>query len=200
MVHHVLKNLKLPVYTITMTPPIFTDVHNYKTRTIINRIHCYSHLTTKLSTPHPTHAKYAIMHPSCIMVLTSCHGWFHASWARECSSTCYVIQKLQVIKIQAHTTIVLNAYILVKQWIVLRWECLSALTVTDFLNKLRNFQLLSDSGLRATASEFVLGLINPYPTAFPYGNGMVLHFYQQQESSTTKTVHKVISKGLTAYV
>ena len=32
---------------------------------------------------------------------------------------------------------------------------------------------------------------NPYPTAFPYGNGMVLHFYQQQESSTTKTVHKV---------
>ena len=30
-------------------------------------------------------------------------------------------------------------------------------------------------------------LFNPYPTAFPYGNGMVLHFYQQQESSTTKT-------------
>ena len=41
---------------------------------------------------------------------------------------------------------------------------------------------------------------NPYPTAFPYGNGMVLHFYQQQESSTTKTVHKVINKGLKAYV
>ena len=38
----------------------------------------------------------------------------------------------------------------------------------------------------------------PYPTAF--GNGMVLHFYQQQESSTTKTVHKVINKGLKAYV
>ena len=38
--------------------------------------------------------------------------------------------------------------------------------------------------------------INPYPTAFPYGNGMVLHFYHQQESSTTKTVHKVINKGL----
>ena len=37
---------------------------------------------------------------------------------------------------------------------------------------------------------------NPYPTAFPYGNGMVLHFYQQQESSMTKTVHKVINKGL----
>ena len=42
--------------------------------------------------------------------------------------------------------------------------------------------------------------INPYPTAFPYGNGVVLHFYQQQESSTTKTVHKVINKGLKAYV
>ena len=41
---------------------------------------------------------------------------------------------------------------------------------------------------------------NPYPTAFPYGNGMVIHFYQQQESSTTKTVHKVINKGLKAYV
>ena len=42
--------------------------------------------------------------------------------------------------------------------------------------------------------------INPYPTAFPYGNGMVLHFYQLQESSTTKTVHKVINKGLKTYV
>ena len=46
----------------------------------------------------------------------------------------------------------------------------------------------------------LLSSINPYPTAFPYGNGMVLHFYQQQESSTTKTVHKVINKGLKAYV
>ena len=43
-------------------------------------------------------------------------------------------------------------------------------------------------------------LFNPYPTAFPYGNGMVLHFYQQQESSTTKTVHKVINEGLKTYV
>ena len=40
----------------------------------------------------------------------------------------------------------------------------------------------------------------PYPTVFPYGNGMVLHFYQQHESRTTKTVHKVINKGLKAYV
>ena len=44
------------------------------------------------------------------------------------------------------------------------------------------------------------GNVNPYPTAFPYGNGMVLHFYQQQESSTTKTVHNVINKGLKTYV
>ena len=43
-------------------------------------------------------------------------------------------------------------------------------------------------------------LINPYPTAFPYGNGMVLHFYQQPESSMTKTVHKDINKGLKTYV
>ena len=43
-------------------------------------------------------------------------------------------------------------------------------------------------------------LFNPYPTAFPYGNGMVLHFYQLQESSTTKTVHRVINKGLKTYV
>ena len=42
--------------------------------------------------------------------------------------------------------------------------------------------------------------IIPYPTAFPYGNSMVLHFYQQQDSSTTKTVHKVINKGLKTYV
>ena len=41
---------------------------------------------------------------------------------------------------------------------------------------------------------------NPYPTAFPYGNGMVLHFYQQQESSTTKTIHRVINKRLKTYV
>ena len=46
----------------------------------------------------------------------------------------------------------------------------------------------------------IIHSINPYPTAFPYGNGMVLHFYQQQESSTTKTVHKVINKGLKTYV
>ena len=49
-------------------------------------------------------------------------------------------------------------------------------------------------------TEYEVPNINPYPTAFPYGNGMVLHFYQQQESSTTKTVHKVINKGFKAYV
>ena len=48
--------------------------------------------------------------------------------------------------------------------------------------------------------DFMVCDINPYPTVFPYGNGMVLHFYQQQESSTTKTVHKVINKGLKMYV
>ena len=48
--------------------------------------------------------------------------------------------------------------------------------------------------------SYTIESINPYPTAFPYGNGMVLHFYQQQESSTTKTVHKLINKGFKAYV
>ena len=51
-----------------------------------------------------------------------------------------------------------------------------------------------------TVLEVYEWYVNPYPTAFPYGNGMVLHFYQQQESSTTKTVHKVINKGLKTYV
>ena len=56
------------------------------------------------------------------------------------------------------------------------------------------------SKILRTAFLSLIENINPYPTAFPYGNGMVLHFYQQQESSTTKTVHKVINRGLKAYV
>ena len=66
---------------------------------------------------------------------------------------------------------------------------------------------MNDNGIRRTgynnqlyALYDELDIVNPYPTAFPYGNGMVLHFYQQQESSTTKTVHKVINKGLKTYV
>ena len=51
-----------------------------------------------------------------------------------------------------------------------------------------------------TVKKSISQWFNPYPTAFPYGNGMILHFYQQQESSTTKTVHKVINKGLKTYV
>ena len=54
--------------------------------------------------------------------------------------------------------------------------------------------------IRHLILQQILAATNPYPTAFPYWNGMVLHFYQQQESSTTKTVHKVINKGLKAYV
>ena len=66
---------------------------------------------------------------------------------------------------------------------------------------IRSFHACMDSG-GGLFGAFIAkcDLINPYPTAFPYGNGMVLHFYQQQESSTTKTVHKVINKGLKAYV
>ena len=54
--------------------------------------------------------------------------------------------------------------------------------------------------LQYVSRNSVFKEINPYPAAFPYGNVMVLHFYQQQESSTTKTVHKVINKRLKAYV
>ena len=65
-----------------------------------------------------------------------------------------------------------------------------------------NFPTLDTCARRSfPASRHILQFYhNPYPTAFPYGNGMVLHFYQQQESSTTKTVHKVINKGLKTYV
>ena len=38
--------------------------------------------------------------------------------------------------------------------------------------------------------------VNRYPTAFPYGNGMVLHFYQQHESSTTKLYTKSLTGDL----
>ena len=61
-------------------------------------------------------------------------------------------------------------------------------------------EMWTDATLQNAAIRLIqprnMGPINPYPTAFPYGNGMVLHFYQQQESSTTKTVHKVINRGL----
>ena len=60
--------------------------------------------------------------------------------------------------------------------------------------------MTENSNTLSSYQTYTAGRINPYPTAFPYGNGMVLHFYQQQESSTTKTVHKVINKGLKAYV
>ena len=78
------------------------------------------------------------------------------------------------------------------------------LKVKRSINPTKN---VPESILDPRASDFAVfcctGLVlylNPYPTAFPYGNGMVLHFYQQQESSMTKTVHKVINKGLKAYV
>ena len=66
-----------------------------------------------------------------------------------------------------------------------------------FLNNIFYF-VSTPTCFSATVSSS--GSINPYPTAFSYGNGMVLHFYQQQESSTTKTVYKVINKGLKTYV
>ena len=67
----------------------------------------------------------------------------------------------------------------------------------------QNFATLSSCQLMVVLSRYSVQLTSnniPYPTVFPYGNGMVLHFYQQQESSTTKTVHRVINKALKAYV
>ena len=60
--------------------------------------------------------------------------------------------------------------------------------------------VFQEKGMENWCESLILMDINPYPTAFPYGNGMVLHFHQQQESSTTKTVHKVINKRLKTYV
>ena len=91
-----------------------------------------------------------------------------------------------------------------KLWSVLTWDFVTA--TFNCKDMYSNFEDL------CTYVCFIVGTwhsrnmtilvvqINPYPTAFPYGNGMVLHFYQQQESSTTKTVHKVINKGLKTYV
>ena len=66
--------------------------------------------------------------------------------------------------------------------------------------KFHGYDVQAEKGHRKDSLRPQIYIFNPYPTAFPYGNGMVLHFYQQQESSTTKTVHKVINKGLKAYV
>ena len=66
--------------------------------------------------------------------------------------------------------------------------------------KINNDETLALWIIKFSGSNMLIKTLNPYPTAFPYGNGMVLHFYQQQESSTTKTVHKVINKGLKTYV
>jgi len=60
--------------------------------------------------------------------------------------------------------------------------------------------MVKPDSIRGILADIRFRIFNPYPTAFPYGNGMVLHFYQQLESSKTKTVHKFINKGLKAYV
>ena len=74
------------------------------------------------------------------------------------------------------------------------------LRVTPFTRLCRGLGLLLTPQRSKGQESSHFKLFNPYPTAFPYGNGMVLHFYQQLESSTTKTVHKVINKGLKTYV
>ena len=75
-----------------------------------------------------------------------------------------------------------------------------AVRVDDCCPVFVTVDLLRPYDLKCFYDSQLFSLIIPYPTAFPYGNGMVLHFYQQQESSTNKTVHKVINKGLKTYV
>ena len=75
-------------------------------------------------------------------------------------------------------------------------ECLSSKDFSSYLKSLKSSNFLYFLAF----CYKIWSHINPYPTAFPYGNGMVLHFYQQQERSTTKTVHKVINKRLKTYV
>ena len=70
----------------------------------------------------------------------------------------------------------------------------------DFFWKAKSRRIWEDHTLGDEARFHCNGYVNTYPTAFPYGKGMVLHFYKQQESSTTKTVHKVINKRLKTYV
>jgi hypothetical protein len=74
------------------------------------------------------------------------------------------------------------------------------LKVPPETNMTYNAVVLYSRSMNIILMAIYSGWINPYPTAFPYGNGMVLHFYQQQKSSTTKTVHKVINKRLKTYV
>ena len=76
----------------------------------------------------------------------------------------------------------------------------SSLCPGSFLYKYNSVNVLYRETVADCSKDYKERDIIPYPTAFPYGNGMVLHFYQQQESSTTKTVHKVINKGLKTYV
>ena len=38
--------------------------------------------------------------------------------------------------------------------------------------------------------------INPYPTAFPYGNGMVLHFYSNKRAARPKLYTKSLTRDL----
>ena len=90
-----------------------------------------------------------------------------------------------------------------RHYIILReLNIIFIVIVTNITNNITSSSSSSGSSSSGTNVFYKYGVsdVNPYPTAFPYGNGMVLHFYQQQESSTTKTIHKVINKGLKAYV
>ena len=106
---------------------------------------------------------------------------------------CTYMHIIQVVLKQTCTRVALTSY-----------ATCELLDLVCLLYPLYIFLMFCGPGQPSGCSDWMwAGMVwgfNPYPTAFPYGNGMVLHFYQQQESSTTKTVHKVINKGLKTYV
>ena len=57
-------------------------------------------------------------------------------------------------------------------------HCFLIFSIEHVIRKVQEIQ----EGLKLNGTHQVIVYaddVNPYPTAFPYGNGMVLHFYQQ---------------------
>ena len=134
-----------------------------------------------------------------------CLIWRYA-WIKvpQFSQTC---GKVPMRNTDKHYTALQHLHSLLAKWtkhdtsITCRWNILAYWCWHNFFFAPISFPHTPIWTLKSFNCTFqALWCINPYPTAFPYGNGMVLHFYQQQESSTTKTVHKVINKGLKTYV
>ena len=99
---------------------------------------------------------------------------------------------IQLLQIQAHCCKITERHHIPASEILGLFEIICVRGVQIFLTAghpdVSDLAKYKESYLGANA-KFRKATINPYPTAFPYGNAIVLHFYQQQESSTNKTVH-----------